>query len=175
MASTFPALGGHHPAVSRIADPPLAMGAVRGPGKIVAGLCRVTSAMRAGQVACGLSSSAALRGASNSSHSRSAVRPPLGLGSKTCADDQGQGVDQRRAALGAFGRRELGQQAADTGGDTDGVGGGEDGDAVIGGAHDGLDRLAVSRLANDHRGGTPPQAGTQPLGEGREMARDFRR
>ena len=37
-----------------------------------------------GQVSCGLSSSVAFSPASNASHSRSAVRPPLGLGSSTC-------------------------------------------------------------------------------------------
>ena len=58
--------------------------------------------------------------------------------------------------------------------DADGVGGGIDRDAVIGGPDHGLDSLAVARLADDHRGGTAAQRRTQAVGKTLEMAGDLR-
>ena len=96
-----------------------------------------------------------------------------GVGQQHLRHRQGHGVDQRGAPFGPLARRELGQQAPHGGGDADGMGGGEHGDAVVRGPHHRLHRLAVARFAYDHGRRPPPEAGTQPVSEAREVAGDL--
>ena len=58
--------------------------------------------------------------------------------------------------------------------DADGVSGGIDRDAIIGGPDHGLDGLAVARLADDDRGRAAAQGRTQAVGKTLEMTGDLR-
>ena len=86
--------------------------------------------------------------------------------------DRRQSAARHRRAAGRGGR---GQALRAPRRHPDRVGGGEHGDAVVGGLHHRLDGLPVARLAHDHGRGPPPQAGAQTVREAREVAGDLGR
>ena len=136
-----------------------------------------------GQPVWGSSISSALRRSSKTSHSRSAVRPlrrdpswsaPEGFGASTwvtarfMASISAAPRSARSPAGNSASRRRMVAE-------TPMVWAVEiDRDAVIGGPDDGLDGLAVARLADDHRGRTAAQGRTQPVGKTLEVPGDLR-
>ncbi len=98
----------------------------------------------------------------------------LRIGDEALGHHQVHLVDEGCPPFGPFRRRELRHHAADRCRHADGVGRRVDGDAVVGGPHHGLHGLEIAGLADDDRGGAPPQARAQAFGECREVPRDLR-